>query len=132
MGFDPRKNFSENRGLWIFLGVALAVVVVLAVFVAPWASSSPDGLEKIAKEKGFMNKAEEQKPAWGLTPMKGYAVPGIKNEKASTGIAGLTGVLVTAALVMGLALLVSRLSVFKKRRATPGGVDDAELPTSET
>ena len=38
----------------VFLALALAAAVSLAVFASPYASSSPDGLEKVAGTKGFL------------------------------------------------------------------------------
>jgi cobalt/nickel transport protein len=95
----------KNRGLLIFLGLALVVILVLAVFVSPWASSSPDGLEKKAEEKGFLDKAEETEPVWTRSPVPDYAVPGVENDRVATGLSGLVGVFITlaAALVIGLA-----------------------------
>lgn len=108
---------GRNTGLWIFIGAGLLVAILLGVFVAPWASSNPDGLDKTAEEKGFVKKAEETEPAWKHSPMADYAMPGVKNEKVSTGISGLVGVLMTAAIMVALALLVGGYSLLKKRKA---------------
>ena len=125
MSVDMKNLFSKkNAGLWIFLGAALLVAVLLAVFVAPWASSSPDGLEKVAGNKGFLNKAEEEKPAWEHSPMKDYAVPGVNSEKASTGISGFVGVLITAVVMIGVALLAVGLGKLRKRKTTVAPSDE--------
>lgn len=125
MAIDIKKNLRENKGLWIFVGTALVVAVLLGVFVSPWASSNPDGLEKIAKDKGFVKKAEEEKPAWKHSPMKDYAFPGVKGEKASTGISGLVGVLITMAAATAIGLLALGLNRLHKRKAPTGGQADA-------
>jgi cobalt/nickel transport protein len=116
MAIDIKKNLRENKGLWIFVGTALVVAVLLGVFVSPWASSNPDGLEKIPKDKGFMKKAEEEKPAWKHSPMKDYAFPGVKGEKASTGISGLVGVMITLAVMVAVGLLALGLNRLHKKR----------------
>jgi cobalt/nickel transport protein len=128
MALDIKGSFKRNKALWAFVGVALAVAVILGVFVSPFASKSPDGLDKTAQEKGFVNKAEEAKPAWDHSPMKDYAIPGIKNEKASTGISGLVGVLITVSVAVALGLLVYGLGRLWKRKDDKG----TGMPLSET
>lgn len=100
-----RMTSGGKAGLWIFLGLALLVAALLAVFVSPWASSSPDGLEKVAEDKGFMEKAEEKPPSWRHSPVPDYAVKGVKNGRVATGLSGMIGVLITlgAAVAVGLA-----------------------------
>jgi len=128
MALDIKGSFKRNKGLWAFVGFALMVVVILAVFVSPFASKSPDGLDKTAEKKGFVNKAEETKPAWEHSPMKDYAVPGIKNEKASTGISGLVGVLITVAVAIVIGLLIYGLGLIWGKKSDTG----AGTPLSET
>jgi cobalt/nickel transport protein len=125
MSVQLNKLFSRRQiGLWIFLGVALVIVILLAVFISPWASSSPDGLEKVAEEKGFGKKAETDKPAWEHSPMKDYAIPGIKSENTSTGISGLIGVVITLGLMLAVAMLAVGLGRLKRRKATVTPTDE--------
>ena len=91
--------------IWIGLGVSL----LLAVFVSPYASSSPDGLERVAEDKGFLEKAEAPgTTVWESAPIPDYAVPGISHEKAATGIAGLVGTLGTFGVAFGVAGLLRK------------------------
>jgi flagellar basal body-associated protein FliL len=119
-------SLKKNKGLWIFMGIALVVAILLGVFVSPYASSSPDGLEKVAADKGFLDKAEEARPAWDRSPMKDYAVPGVQNEKASTGLSGLIGVLVTVVATMGLALAAFWLGKVLRRKKSETGTPASE------
>ena len=90
--------------LGIFLAIALLVVFGLAFFVSPQASSQPDGLNKVAIDKGF---SDNEKPhALDNVPTAGYAVKGVDNERLATGLAGLIGVTVTFAIVGGLFFVV--------------------------
>lgn len=116
MALKLKESFSRNRGLWIFAGAGLLVAVLLAVFVSPWASSSPDGLEKVARDKGFAKKAEDTQPAWKHSPLKDYSVSGVRNEKASTGISGLLGVLITVSFAVLVGLFAWGLGVRKRNR----------------
>ncbi len=83
--------------IWIGLGLSL----LLALFLSPFASSSPDGLEKVAEMKGFSEKAEGWK-VWKYAPFSEYTIPWIKNEKVSTALSGLIGTLAIFFIVMGL------------------------------
>ena len=97
---------KSRSTLGIFTAAAVAIAVTLAFFVSPQASSQPDGLNKVAIDKGFADT--ERSHALGDGPTAGYAVRGIDNERLSTGLAGLIGVTVTFAVGAGLFLVVRR------------------------
>ncbi len=82
----------------------LIIALVLGVFISGFASSWPDGLEKVAEDKGFLEKTDAE-PTFP-SPIPDYAWPGIKNEKAATGLAGAAGTLLTFGVMYGLAVLV--------------------------
>lgn len=86
---------------------ALIIAVLLALLISPFASPWPDGLEKVAKEKGFLEKAE---PKTALTSsLPDYAWPGAKNEKLATSFAALFGTLLVFAIGYGVAKLLKKL-----------------------
>ena len=89
----------------LFIIVAFLVSIGMAAFISPWASSLPDGLEKVAEQMGFLHKAQGE-AMWTHSPMPEYALPGVQNESLSTGLAGLLGTLavfcLTSALAWGL------------------------------
>jgi hypothetical protein len=89
-----------------FLLAGLLVALVLAGVVSGFASSDPDGLERVAEDKGFAEAAEEH--AFGEGPLADYGVRGVDNERISTGVAGVIGVGVTFAFGLGLFALVRR------------------------
>ncbi|MCK4789888.1 MAG: PDGLE domain-containing protein, partial [Desulfobacteraceae bacterium] len=90
-----------DKKTWLFVLLALLLSLLLAIVISPFASSSPDGLEKVAEDKGFLEKAEEQEAAWELAPIPDYAVGGIENESLATALAGLIGTLLTFAVGLG-------------------------------
>ena len=90
----------RTSNLRLFLLGGLLVAAGLALFVSGFASSSPDGLEKVAADKGFLQTARDHLVANG--PLAGYTVRGIDDQRLSTGVSGLIGVLVTFGV--GLAL----------------------------
>ena len=72
---------------------------------SPLASSSPDGLERVAEDKGFISLAREAP----FHIIADYVFPGIENEALATILAGIIGTLVVFGSVYALAwLLASR------------------------
>lgn len=92
------------------IGVGLLVALALAFFVSPYASSQPDGLSKVAIDKGFADRESEHLTA--DSPLAGYSTKGVDDDKLSTGLAGVAGVAVTfavgTALVFGMKALRRR------------------------
>jgi cobalt/nickel transport system permease protein len=86
------------------IGAGLAVALVLAFFVSPYASSSPDGLEKVAADKGLDTGVKDHAAA--DSPLADYAVKGVDNSRLSTGLAGVLGVVLTFALGLGFFMVV--------------------------
>jgi cobalt/nickel transport protein len=82
-----------------YLG-ALLVSLLLAGVVSFYASSNPDGLEKVAETVGFIDTAEDH--AIADSPLADYGVKGVDNERLSVGLSGVIGVLGTAGISVGL------------------------------
>ncbi|MEV4182331.1 PDGLE domain-containing protein, partial [Streptosporangium canum] len=92
---------AARRPGW-FLPVGIVVAALLAGIVSFYASSSPDGLERVAEDKGFSSQAADH--ALGEQPLADYGdVGGIP-----VGVAGLIGVGVTLAVGGGLFFAVRR------------------------
>ncbi|MEU1815289.1 energy-coupling factor ABC transporter permease [Streptomyces roseifaciens] len=100
------------RRLWV---AGVVVALVCAGGVSYYASSSPDGLEKVAHDKGIDSKAEEH--AAKGSPLADYQVKDVADERISGGLAGVIGV--GATLAAGTAVFV----VVRRRRgaAPPAG-----------
>ena len=88
-----------------YLG-GLLVSLLLAGFVSFYASSHPDGLEKVASEIGFIDNAKD--PATSGSALADYGVAGVENERASVGIAGVIGVAATGVIATGLFLYLGK------------------------
>jgi cobalt/nickel transport protein len=84
----------------------LLVSLLLAGGVSFYASSSPDGLEKVAEEIGFIETAKD--PATAGSALADYGVAGVENERASVGIAGVLGVIATGAVATGLFMYLGK------------------------
>ncbi|WP_425832734.1 energy-coupling factor ABC transporter permease [Streptomyces fractus] len=87
----------SRRKVWI---VGLAASLVLAGFVSFYASANPDGLEKVAHDKGIDSKTE--KHASSDSPLAGYGVKDITDARLSGGLAGIVGVGVTVVAGTGI------------------------------
>lgn len=82
------------------LALGVLVAAVLAGIVSHYASSHPDGLERVAEDKGI-NAKEEDHPLGG-SPLADYGVKGVADERASVGLSGLIGVGVVLVAGSGL------------------------------
>jgi len=88
----------------------ISFLVCLAVAcLSPLASSSPDGLERVAEDKGFIGLAGEAP----FQIIADYVFPGIENEALATILAGIIGTLILFGAAYGLAWLLT----LRKRRA---------------
>lgn len=94
------------------VAVGLALSLVLAGGVSYYASSHPDGLEKVAGDIGFLDSAKDS--AVKDSPLAEYGVAGVENERISGGLAGIIGVATTAAVSFGLFYALRR---FKKDKS---------------
>jgi hypothetical protein len=91
----------------VFVVIALALAIGLATAVSPFASANPDGLEKVAGDKQFLDEGKLHSLQED-SPIPDYAFPGVENERVATGLAGFVGTLGVFAIGWGLARLVTR------------------------
>jgi cobalt/nickel transport system permease protein len=77
----------SHRKVWI---TGLVTSLVLAGFVSFYASADPDGLEKVAADKGIDAKTE--KHATSDSPLADYGVKDVEDARLSGGLAGVIGV----------------------------------------
>ena len=82
-----------RANLKLFLIGGLLVAAGLGLFVSPFSSDSPDGLSRVAIDKGFDDTAEEH--AFDGSPVANYAVKGVADEGIGKSLSGLIGVLIT-------------------------------------
>jgi hypothetical protein len=96
----------RRRSVWVVVAVGLFVALLAAGVVSFYASSSPDGLERVAEDHGFIENAVDSANA--SLPTAGYAIAGVDNERLSVGLAGVLGVAVMTVLAFGLFWLLAR------------------------
>ena len=96
--------------------VGVLVALLLAGVVSYYASSDPDGLNRVAEDKGFSKTERSHNAEDG--PFAGYGTEGVDDRRLSRGVAGVAGSLVVLLLAGGLALVI-------RRRGTTGeGADE--------
>jgi hypothetical protein len=111
-----------------FYAAVLLLALVLAGVVSGFASSSPDGLEKVAEDKGFIGTASDHDLA--SSPVADYGLKGVGDARLSGGLAGVIGVGATLALGGGIFLLLRR----RDAAPAPGHMPDASdaTPSADT
>ncbi|WP_079085967.1 energy-coupling factor ABC transporter permease [Streptomyces silvensis] len=112
----PAAPARSHRKLW---AAGLLTSLVLAGFVSFYASTDPDGLEKVAQDKGF-DKGEKEHAA-ADSPLADYGVGDIADTRLSGGLAGVIGVGVT---------VVAGSAVFWAVRRRRTGCDDGPASTA--
>jgi cobalt/nickel transport protein len=98
------KEFIKNR----FLLGGILVSIFIAGFISYYASSSPDGLEKVAEDKGFLDTAKDSANSDSF--LADYGIAGINNERLSVGLSGIIGVIAT----LSVSLLIFKTLAKKK------------------
>jgi hypothetical protein len=115
---------SSRLSLRTVLIVGAVVTPLLAGFVSYYASSQPDGLNKVAQDKGF--DTTEKAHHLEDSPFAGYTTRGIDNDRLAGGLAGVAGVLITFAVAGALVLAVRR----GKRCDVGSGAGEVDAATS--
>ena len=82
------------------------LIVIVAAFISPFASTHPDGLERVAQDKGFLQKGAGSEVI--SSPIAHYQFPWVGNEAVAKSVAGVSGTMVTFGAVYGLGKLVKR------------------------
>lgn len=92
------KAPAQTSANWVAVGLGLSVIIAIFSFAA---SPDPDGLERVAENAGFLDKALD--PFYNLLP--DYTIPFISNPL----ISGILAVVLGTLLVFGIAFFVARL-----------------------
>lgn len=104
-----RPEALRTRPLTDMLIYGSLVTIGLVLFVSPFASTWPDGLEKVAAVLGFESRTLAHSLA--ASPVAHYRVPGIGSPEAATAVAGLLG----AAVVFILSFVLARTLLGRSR-----------------
>ena len=108
MSEQPSAQQPPRMRRGTLLVVGLLIALVLAGIASHYASSDPDGLSRVAQDKGFASTEKESAAA--DSPLAGYGTTGVDSSRLSGGIAGVIGVVTTFAVAGGVLLLLRRRS----------------------
>lgn len=96
-----------KRNTWLQL---LAIAFFVGGIISLAASPSPDGLERVAENQGFLDRSITY--FTGVIP--DYAVPGIAHEYVAIGLAGVIGTGITFGILWLISALLTRQPTIKK------------------
>ena len=105
------RKVQRRPILWILLAVSMSV----AVFIAPFASEFPDGLEKVAESLGFLERGTSKV----TSPLPDYQIPGLSGG-ISTSMVGVVGVLATFGLAYMIIKIMHRKVKGEKAKRSTG------------
>lgn len=100
---------KNSKRFYIYFFIAS---LVIAGGVSFYASSHPDGLEKVAEDVGFLDTAKDS--AVSGSPLADYGISGLDNARLSVGLSGLIGAIVTGAVAYLVFLLSKKMRKSKK------------------
>jgi cobalt/nickel transport system permease protein len=102
------EELGDRRpvGARTFALAALLVSSVTATVLSQFAADGPDGLERVAEDQGFADRAEAH-PLAG-SPFADYATVGIRDERWSLAVAGVSGATITLLVGVGIASAARR------------------------
>jgi cobalt/nickel transport system permease protein len=107
---EPSSGRNVRLSYGPVLVFGLLISFGLALFVAPFACSWPDGLDKVAQSLGFEHRAAG--PPLIHAPIPEYQLPGISSAAMATSLTGMIGIVV----VFVLAFVLARVLVPKQTR----------------
>lgn len=90
----------------LVLAGLLVATLLMAGVVSFYASSDPDGLDRVSQDEGFADTAQDHAASDG--PLSDYAVSGVDDARVSGGLAGVLGVGIVLVLTGGIAYAVRR------------------------
>lgn len=86
------ESAKGSRG-WVVVGAVISLAVVL---ISPFASTDPDGLERVAEDLGFLRQGASA--SYQLIP--DYTLPFLGETAFSTILAGMIGIVVVGAIIV--------------------------------
>lgn len=86
----------------------IIIIVALSALFIPFASESPDGLEKVASDKGFLSSTSGTASSPFTAPFPDYRVPGMGDKTAGV-VSGIAGALAMFCIGWGIAALLRKM-----------------------
>ncbi len=93
-------------------GIVFIISIMIGGALSLFASSSPDGLEKIAEEQGFLDKGQQL----FASIMPDYQVPAIHSEIIGASIAGIVGTCIVFVLLFLAGKFLYQIEIDKSNK----------------
>lgn len=90
---DEESASAQGSRGWVLAGAAVTLFVLL---LSPFASSNPDGLERVARDLGFLQTG--QAAPYQILP--DYTIPFLGSTPLSTILAGAAGLVVVGVIIL--------------------------------
>jgi cobalt/nickel transport system permease protein len=103
----PRETSNAAKPYRPLIAYGGLIALGLALFISPFASRAPDGLDKTAADHGFLQRAT----LLVQSPFSGYHIPERSTRDLATALAGAIGVILVFALAWIFAGILVRKSV---------------------
>ncbi|MFD2610917.1 PDGLE domain-containing protein [Paenibacillus gansuensis] len=100
----PHTEMKLTLSRWKWVGM-MAGTVLIAGFLSPYASSKPDGLDRVAEDQDFASQAS---PVFTASPFPDYEAGGFSSSALKTGAAGIIGILALVGVLYGITYLLSK------------------------
>ncbi|MEG6616210.1 PDGLE domain-containing protein [Peptococcaceae bacterium 1198_IL3148] len=85
----------------IRLFLTVLIILLVAGVLSNFASTFPDGLERVAEDLGFMGAAKNHTAIF-----QDYSIPGITYSNLAGGLAGILGCVMVYILIYGFAKII--------------------------
>jgi cobalt/nickel transport system permease protein len=110
---DPAQSPSAGGRWGQTVAGGLGIALAVAVFLSPFASDKPDGLEFVGEKLGFLkeNSSARSLPIPAPIPDYEFRLPGLDHVKLATAAAGLVGTLVVFGVACGMARVLPRRQI---------------------
>ena len=99
---QSETTVTNQKRKWLVMAI---VTLIAAGIISYFASPHPDGLERVAENHGFLDKAKQ--PIW-TSWIPDYEVPGIKSPIVKIGLAGIIGVALLFGALYALTAALTR------------------------
>jgi cobalt/nickel transport system permease protein len=90
---DEESASAQGSRGWVIVGIVISLLVLL---LSPFASSDPDGLERVAGDLGFLGSARSA--SYEILP--DYTIPFLGSTPLSTILAGAAGLIVVGLIIV--------------------------------
>ncbi|ANE48789.1 hypothetical protein SY83_07910 [Paenibacillus swuensis] len=91
----------------------VAGTIVIAGVLSPYASSKPDGLDRVAEDHQF---ADQASPVFQWSPFPDYEAGSFASNALKVGTAGVLGIILVISVLYGITYLLAKRGMIHDRQ----------------